>query len=441
MTEPWVEESRRDRPEIAEGSGEDVDRAPPARSLAQAGAAPEVVRDLAIAFRTSAEAIEGVRDLQAELVKALKRQDRSELVLQSTQALNETFRNLTTVQRALLERLDEPRRSGGGRLVPLMLIGLLVAFLAGTWLVASVLEQLRVERGGQARLVVDAADRAVASYREGVDAHEAESTRAIDVLEEQVHQLREHEQALQKQLGDQGGESADLLKQLKTLEGERDDLARQIRAARDQVVAKQAMESDLVEANGKIAVLEPRLTSLQQELDQQKSETSRLRKRLAAFDAGLPDPEGETKKPEAAPKTASDAPAPLPEKPIDRDPNLLAKIRDRINEMLDQGSRPRESLWQVTRMDGVTTDGLVDVIAMRYERATGRLLAQVTAREAGFEVRRGDRAVDLTFKRGTVHDAAGTRDLPAAGLVERVADGEMYRLWSQSGLLFVRTLP
>jgi hypothetical protein len=89
--------------------------------------------ELAQAFRANAEAIRAVHETQAEMVRALKRQDRSEIMLQSTQALNETFRNLALVQRRLLERLESPPPGPtGSRLVPLMLIGLLVVFLGGS---------------------------------------------------------------------------------------------------------------------------------------------------------------------------------------------------------------------------------------------------------------------------------------------------------------------
>ena len=64
--------------------------------------------DLVQAFRLNAEALHRLEALQGELARAVQRSDRSELVLQSTQALNETFRGLATIQRSLLERLEAP---------------------------------------------------------------------------------------------------------------------------------------------------------------------------------------------------------------------------------------------------------------------------------------------------------------------------------------------
>ena len=119
MSEKSQRVRRPEAPEV-EASWDEVDAlSPQDRDLARRDpATAEAMRDLAVAFRTSAEAIDGVRTLQGELVQALKRQDRSELVLRSTEALNESFRNLGAVQRELLERLDRDKKSGPGRIVP-----------------------------------------------------------------------------------------------------------------------------------------------------------------------------------------------------------------------------------------------------------------------------------------------------------------------------------
>ena len=81
------------------------------------GASPELVQ----AFRMNAEALHRLQDMQEQLVNSVQRTNRSEMMIQSTQALNETFRNLTQVQRTLLERMDGASQRGPNRLVPLML--------------------------------------------------------------------------------------------------------------------------------------------------------------------------------------------------------------------------------------------------------------------------------------------------------------------------------
>ena len=124
---------------------------------------------------------------------------------------------------------------------------------------------------------------------------------------------------------------------------------------------------------------------------------------------------------------------------MDRDPVLLQKILTRVNELLEQTTRSRPGTWRLARMEGVSPEGLVGVVASRYDRATGRLLEQVTAADVRIWVDRAARTVDLEFRQGTLRDPAGTKPLPDAGLAYRVAEGDLYRLWSQSGMLFLRT--
>ena len=62
--------------------------------------------ELARAFQANAEALQGLGNLQTQLIEALQRSDRSELVLASTQTLNETFRGLSLIQRELLRVLE-----------------------------------------------------------------------------------------------------------------------------------------------------------------------------------------------------------------------------------------------------------------------------------------------------------------------------------------------
>ncbi|MFV1958987.1 MAG: hypothetical protein ACC662_06195, partial [Planctomycetota bacterium] len=334
-----------------------------------AGISGAVVRDLAVAFRTSAEALEGVRELQAELVRALKRQDRSEIVLQSTQALNDTFRNLTAVQRALLERLEGGGHGTQGRIVPLMLIGLLIVFLGGIYAVIVTLDQVRAERLDAAAVAERATTNALAAFRQGMEDQDQAGDRDVARLREEIDRMREKEQALREKLDAEGASSGDLLKQIRILEAELEGLAAQVLVAQNEVLAKRALEQEVRAAASREAVLQPRLEETQRILDEERKENSRLRRRLAALGYGLPDPEGETPAPakppfpdevpatgdprlsgkraalaadvveaarkvgaeeEEAARKAATAPAP-PGKPgprVDRDPRLLDKIRD-----------------------------------------------------------------------------------------------------------------
>ena len=408
-----------------------------------AAASQEALRELALALRTSVETMHGVRDLQAELVKSLGRQDRSELVLQSTQALNDTFRNLSTIQRELMTRLEAAPKTGGGRLVPLLLLGLLVVFLGGLYVVLDVLEQVRAERPDTAQIATQASERTLQAFREGKAEGGDEAELALTRLQDQLDQMTARENALRGRLEDATDGRGQLEAQLRGLEVERDGLAAQIRAAQNEVIARRAVEEELRAANGKLAVMEPRMLELEAAVREEKIANARLRERLGAIGLGRPDPaaldEPGGEGPEASPEETAERPPPqIPGRKVQRDPVLLDKIRNRLNQMLDQSSQGRPELWQITRIDGVHADGLEGVIALRYDRTSGRLLEQLQARDLDLWVDRNVRTVQLEFRNG--RRASGPSAQPFADGVFRqtVASGEMTRLWSQSGMTFLR---
>jgi hypothetical protein len=75
--------------------------------------------------------------MQAELGRALQRADRSEVMIQSTGALNETFKGLTSVQRTLLQRVEtaEVESKSGRWVLPILVLGALAVTGAGLALV------------------------------------------------------------------------------------------------------------------------------------------------------------------------------------------------------------------------------------------------------------------------------------------------------------------
>ena len=410
-------------------------------------ASQEALKELALALRTSVETMHGVRDLQAELASSLKRQDRSELVLQSTQALNDTFRNLSTIQRELMNRLEgaqDERGGGGGRLVPLLLLGLLVVFLGGIYVVLDVLDRMEADRPDPALIAQQASQQTLQAFREGKAEAGDESELALSHLQDQLQQMEERERALRHKLDAETGGRSELQAEIRGLEVERDGLAAQIRAAQSEVLARRAVEDELRQVTGRLAVMEPRMLDLEAAIASEKAENARLRERLGAIGLGRPDPAPTEDPPTRAEE--ADPPAGLVEKPpavtphrrVQKDPVLLDKIRNRLNQMLDQSSRGRQDLWQVTRIDGVHADGLEGVIALRYDRASGKLLEQVQARDLDLWVDRNVRSVEFEFRNGQSATGAGGKPFPGGTFRQTVANGEMTRLWSQSGMTFLR---
>lgn len=104
---------------------------PAKRSLA-------TLRDISTSFKAHAEVLDSILETQRRLLGAIGRADRSEMMVQSTQALNETFRAMMATQRELGEKLAATGNGGGSRprAGTLLLSGLLFA-LASAGLVAS----------------------------------------------------------------------------------------------------------------------------------------------------------------------------------------------------------------------------------------------------------------------------------------------------------------
>ena len=87
-----------------------------ARLAAEQRAASGPLRDLALALQQNAEALRSVQDTQERIARAVDRTDRTEAVVQSTQALNDTFRGVRAAQEArapgLYMAAGWPRRYG-----------------------------------------------------------------------------------------------------------------------------------------------------------------------------------------------------------------------------------------------------------------------------------------------------------------------------------------
>ncbi len=403
--------------------------APEAEAMARGQASAEALRELAMALRSSVETMHGVRDLQAELVTTLKRQDRSELVLQSTNALNDTFRSLARTQRELVKRLEESSGRGGaaagggiGRLLPLMMLGLLIVFLGGIYVVIDVLEGMKAERPDVAALVQETTAHTLAAYEAGKEEGAGDAERTVAQLEEELAQWEARERAMRQRLDEEKDSKEASTAEFRAAQARVEALTSQLRAAQNEMLARRAVEEELRDVNSKLAVAEPKLRDLEIELQREKSETARLRRRLGEQAMGIV--------PEAPVEAAPPAPAPVTppaRSNVERDPMLLNKIRARLNQMLDASSRGRAEMWQITEIAGVTDDRLDGLTVHRYDRRTGRLVEQVDAREARIWVDRNQRSVELELDRG-----------PQGFARPVVANGEMTRLWSQSGLLFLQ---
>lgn len=156
------------------------------------------------AMEMQVEVLRKIQEQQEQTLAALQDSRRSEMMIQSTRALNESFAGMRRVQEGLAERLDRERRRGSW--TPWLLLGALA--LAGYGLYAAV-----GALGGK----VEAGARKIIEARDGSSAREALA---------EISDLRNRFQSLERE------ERAGLLERLSRLESQ----VEAVEEARRQVV-------------------------------------------------------------------------------------------------------------------------------------------------------------------------------------------------------------
>jgi hypothetical protein len=105
-------------------------------------------QELAKAFRLNAEILRRIQETQQDIARTLERSDRSDMVIRSADALNETFRGVRSTQKALLERIEETRSRHGRTLLVVgaaAIVAVALLVLGARWLVERTQEETRRE--------------------------------------------------------------------------------------------------------------------------------------------------------------------------------------------------------------------------------------------------------------------------------------------------------
>lgn len=452
-------------------------------ALAPAEGQREALQEIARAFRMNAEALQTLKQMQVDLTRTVERGDRSELVLQSTRALNDTFRNLSSVQRELLTRLDA-RHGGRGPLIPLMILGLLVVVVGGVYVILDAVQESanRKPQVDPAVIARRERDSWKEGRREGAQQAEREVQRLEELLDDSQGRTRQLEVDLQAKLEalgeiDRGKRAAEL---------ERDQFASQVRKAQGEVLAKQALEEEVASLRAQLAAANREALDRQVDLDRQRRLSAHLRDRMADYGMDIPvddppyrgpppgedAPEGDDPAQPAAARgdgaarprnllTAgrdgdADGGPPLPSgrgtgagvsalpppvlrrrTPLDTNAAEIQRVRTALNRLLDASAGPAGESWQVTRIDGVAQDRLGGVIVLHYDSA-GRLLDSVEARDLRITVDKDERTVAFDLVDGVRVRRNERTPLPAQGTRIVVAKGDVSRLWAGSGLTMIK---
>ena len=247
------------------------------------------MREVAHAFRLNAEALHTLKEMQADLARQVRRGDRSELVVQSTQALNETFRNLTSVQQDLLRRIHagEARKSGGP-LVPLMLLGLLVVFLGCTWVVLDQLDKQRAAgAGGTGIAAAEIVQRERDAWKEGRNEGSRHADNELKRLNDALDEAKSRARTLQAEIDTRAQKLADIDQARRTAELERDEFAGQVRKAQSEMMAKKALEDEIAALKVQLDAANRSASTAEHERNLQRSQNAWLRERMADYGMGF----------------------------------------------------------------------------------------------------------------------------------------------------------
>jgi hypothetical protein len=408
---------------------------------AGARAISEPLAALAAAFQANAEALRKSQEMQAELGRALQRADRSEVLLQSTGALNDTFKGLTTVQRTLVQRLDgqDDAARAGRWFLPLLVLAAVAVVGAGLWLVVRRMEEMEQDVVGNA----DVATQLEASYERGLEQGRRE--RAA-VAEAERQGMVERTTRLEQDLASVTAEREAKATALARSQEETASLRGEVLTARADALRAKALEDEVGRLRTEAAVRDPELERLRRELTAEKATAATLRSRLAEMGLASRVPEpgaAASPEPTGAPAAASDpdeVPAPGPTAPpaasgFDR--RGLERARERMNTLLQETAGGSADHLQLMKVGGVDGAVLTDVVAARYG-ANGRVMNFLRARTLRVTADRLNRRVEFSFADGSLD--YGPNSVPFLGgtFATVVASGEeATAAWTGSGLSFV----
>jgi hypothetical protein len=407
-----------------------------------AGLAPRDVRTvaeplaaLAAAFQANAEALRRSQEIQGELHRALERADRSEMVVQTTGALNETFRGLTVVQKALVQRVEESdRESRSGRLfLPIVVVVGLAVIGAALWLVLQYVDQWREQTAGNG----DVATLLQQEYHKGLEQGRVEAETATKArLEGAAERVKATEAALAAAVAERDAKAS--AAQAATTEVEA--LRREVQSSRVDALKVKALEDEADRLRREAAGKDPEIERLRRELAAERQDTAALRRQMgdaallrSAAKDGAPAPEAGPAE-GTAPEAAS-PPAPE-ESGVSRDRRTLERVRTRLNDLLQAGAHGRADHLELLSAGGFATSRLVDVNVGRYN-AAGRLLNSIKAKSLRVVVDHLRRTVEFVFSDGTLEHGETQTPFPGGTYSTVVAEGEAVSGWTSSGLAFI----
>jgi len=360
----------------------------PVRMAEELGMALAPLKDLAEAFRQNSETLKSMAEGQARLGRRIEKSDRSEAVVQSTKALNETFRGVQRTQERLMGRLDEEKK----RPVRL-LVAAAVVFVA---LVGGSLYLLFTWLDGRDRLNGQERQETIAGI---VDVH-------ADVVDDLQSKLlrAETELARREALAGSAAESIlDLTARISDLEEINRGLHENQAQLRREVMQNAGLQSTISRLSGE---LEETGRTLQQErqaaagLEEQVKLLQEKLAQMARRAAIAPSAAPPASAPDASEETPPESAPPVVPAGAATDPGELDRIAGILNRLIAE-SRGEES-YEFTKIGGARGRMLYNVEVANYDR-NGAEVKRIEAGEAHIVVDVPQRRVDIRFKNGYIY--------------------------------------
>ncbi len=385
--------------------GEHLPAVNPARSVEELGMALAPLKDLAEAFRQNAETLKNLTESQSRLSRKIDKSDRSEAVMQSTKALNDTFRGVQRTQERLLGRLDEEKKRPLRTFIVVVVV--CVALVGGSlWILFDWLDRRDLRAGREQRGtltdIVTAHTEKVEDLQEGLrraktdlDRQTAVAERAaehtldlsgqVTELEEIVNGLRSDQQRLTRE----AMQVPDLQGSISRLTGELEEAGRLLEEERRR---RAELEAEVAELEGRLEAM--------------------ARRAMASGPAAT----GSAPTPEVPAAVAPEPAAPLRVTPAEAapaaepgtsippgastHPGALSRIASVLNRLLSEAGG--EESYEFTKIGGARGRMIYDVEVTNFD-ASGQEVKRIQAGEARIVVDVPQRSVELRFKKGFIH--------------------------------------
>ncbi len=381
-----------------------------ARASAARDASHAPLRELAEALRANAEAMRLVQETQERIARAVDRSDRSEAVIQSTQALNETFRGVRRAQDALVTRLEREERRP---LRAALLAGALVLVAGGAAALVFLLREDGLERR-IADLRSELVAAAPAPGGDGGDSRERDLLDRLAALQARTSRSDADREAAEREL-------AGIRSSMETLRREKDALAQREEEARRRGVDQSRLEEELARLRRESAAAAVRASAAEEALAVRDREVAALREAAAAPPAAAPPaappavdgppaatpagaptagapPDGATDRPDAGGGPAAGG-APVAPSTAVRDPAQVARFLDTLNGLLEGvGGRETYRVASADALDGRRLEGVV----IEARRGDGLLLKRFRAKECRIVLLGEARSLEIRMKDGGV---------------------------------------